>query len=124
MKQKIIIRGSLPGLNEYINAERTNKYKGAEMKRRAESIVLHAARSLGKWRAEGPVYMVYHWYCADRRRDKDNISSFGRKVIQDALVRAKILQNDGWKDIIGFEDRFCIDRKNPRIVVEIEEEDT
>lgn len=124
MKQKIIIRGSLPGLNEYINAERTNRYKGAEMKRRAESIVLHAARSLGKWRAEGPVYMVYHWYCADRRRDKDNISSFGRKVIQDALVRAKILQNDGWKDIIGFEDRFCIDRKNPRIVVEIEEEDT
>lgn len=124
MKQKIIIRGSLPGLNEYINAERTNRYKGAEMKRRAESIVLHAARSLGKWRAEQPVYMVYHWYCADRRRDKDNISSFGRKVIQDALVRAKILQNDGWKDIIGFEDRFCIDRKNPRIVVEIEEEDT
>ena len=123
MKQKIIIRGSLPGLNEYINAERTNRYKGAEMKRRAESIVLHAARSLGKWRAEGPVYMVYHWYCADRRRDKDNISSFGRKVIQDALVRAKILQNDGWKDIIGFEDRFCIDRKNPRIVVEIEEEE-
>ena len=124
MKQKIIIRGSLPGLNEYINAERTNRYKGAEMKRRAESIVLHAARSLGKWRAEGPVYMVYHWYCADRRRDKDNISSFGRKVIQDALVRAKILQNDGWKDIIGFEDRFCIERKNPRIVVEIEAEDT
>ena len=124
MKQKIIIRGSLPGLNEYINAERTNRYKGAEMKRRAESIVLHAARSLGKWRAEQPVYMVYHWYCPDRRRDKDNISSFGRKVIQDALVRAKILQNDGWKDIIGFEDRFYIDRKNPRIVVEIEEEDT
>ena len=124
MKQKIIIRGSLPGLNEYINAERTNRYKGAEMKRRAESIVLYAARSLGKWRAEGPVYMVYHWYCADRRRDKDNISSFGRKVIQDALVRAKILQNDGWKDIIGFEDRFYIDQKNPRVVVEIEEEDT
>ena len=94
------------------------------MKRRAESIVLHAARSLGKWRAERPVYMVYHWYCADRRRDKDNISSFGRKVIQDALVRAKILQNDGWKDIIGFEDRFYIDQKNPRVVVEIEEEDT
>ena len=124
MKHKFVIRGKLPGLNEYINAERTNKYKGAEMKRRAESIVLHAARSLGKWRAEGPVYMVYHWYCADRRRDKDNISSFGRKVIQDALVRAKILQNDGWKDIIGFEDRFYIDRKNPRVAVEIEEEDT
>lgn len=122
MKQKFIIRGSLPGLNEYINAERTNRYKGAELKGRAESIVLHSLRSLGKWRAEGPVYMVYHWYCADRRRDKDNISSFGRKVIQDALVKAKILENDGWKQIVGFEDRFYVDRKNPRIVVEIEEE--
>ena len=122
MKQKFIIRGSLPGLNEYINAERTNRYKGAELKGRAESIVLHSLRSLGKRRAEGPVYMVYHWYCADRRRDKDNISSFGRKVIQDALVKAKILENDGWKQIVGFEDRFYVDRKNPRIVVEIEEE--
>ena len=65
--------------------------------------------------------MIYHWYCEDRRKDKDNISSFGRKVIQDALVRAKILKNDGWKQIIGFEDHFEIDRKNPRIVVEIEE---
>ena len=42
-------------------------------------------------------------------------------MIQDALVRAKILKNDGWKQIIGFEDHFEIDRKNPRIVVEIEE---
>lgn len=124
MKQKFIIRGSLPGLNEYINAERTNRYKGAELKSRAESIVLHSLRSLGKWRAEGPVYMVYHWYCEDRRKDKDNISSFGRKVIQDALVRARIIKNDGWNDIIGFEDVFYIDKKNPRVVVEIEEENT
>jgi hypothetical protein len=39
-------------------------------------------------------------------------------------VRAKILKNDGWNDIIGFEDIFYIDKKNPRIVVEIEEEST
>ena len=109
MKQKIIIRGALPGLNEYITAERTNRYKGAELKKRAESIVLRSLRGLGKWQAEGPVYMIYHWYCADRRRDKDNVSSFGRKVIQDALVKSK--------------DRFYVDRKNPRIVVELMEEE-
>ena len=124
MKHKFVIRGKLPGLNEYINAERTNKYKGAQLKRQCESVVMRSARSLSKYRAEGPVYMIYHWYCEDRRKDKDNISSFGRKVIQDALVRAKILKNDGWNDIIGFEDLFCKDKKNPRIVVEIEEENT
>ncbi len=65
--------------------------------------------------------MIYHWHEPNQKRDKDNISSFGRKVIQDALVRAKVLHNDGWKDIVGFEDRFYTDRKNPRIVVEIVE---
>ena len=67
--------------------------------------------------------MVYHWYEPNKRRDKDNISSFGRKIIQDALVKAKVLKNDGWGDIIGFEDRFYVDKKNPRIIVEIMEVD-
>ena len=63
--------------------------------------------------------MVYHWYEKDRRRDKDNICAFGRKVIQDALVKARFLRNDGWKNIAGFEDRFYVDKDKPRVVVEI-----
>lgn len=119
MTYKFTIRGTLPGLNEYITAERGNRYRAAEMKKRCESVVMHAARSLGSLQVQEPVYMVYHWYEKDRRRDKDNISGYGRKIIQDALVKAHILQNDGWKNICGFEDRFEVDRKNPRIVVEI-----
>lgn len=119
MTYKFTIRGTLPGLNEYIEQERTHRQAGAKLKKQCECVVLHALRSLGKLQIEEPVYMVYHWYEKDRRRDKDNISSFGRKVIQDALVKAHILQNDGWKNIIGFEDRFEVDKKNPRIVVEI-----
>ena len=119
MTYKFTIRGTLPGLNEYIEQERSHRQAGAKLKKQCECVVLHALRSLGKLQIEEPVYMVYHWYEKDRRRDKDNISSFGRKVIQDALVKAHILQNDGWKNIIGFEDRFEVDKKNPRIVVEI-----
>lgn len=122
MTYKFTIRGTLPGLNELIEAERRNRYAGAALKKQSESVVMHAARSLGKMRFTEPVYMVYHWYEPNRRRDKDNISSFGRKVIQDALVKSKILQNDGWSNIIGFEDRFEVDKKNPRIVVEILED--
>lgn len=116
---KFTIRGKLPGLNDYITAERTNRYKGAAMKRQSETIVLHAARSLGKYRPDGKVRMVYRWYEQTQRRDKDNISSFGRKVIQDALVKGGWLANDGWKNIEDFEDKFFVDRKNPRIEVEI-----
>lgn len=54
-------------------------------------------------------------------RDLDNISSFGRKVIQDALVNAAILKGDGWKYVVGFSDRFEVDKENPRIEVLIRE---
>lgn len=61
------------------------------------------------------------WYERDRRRDKDNISSFGRKVIQDGLVKAGVLANDGWAQIAGFSDEFHVDAKRPRVEIEIGE---
>lgn len=65
--------------------------------------------------------MRYKWFEKNRRRDLDNVSSFGRKVIQDALVQAHTLKNDGWNEITGFSDEFFVDAHNPRIEVEIEE---
>lgn len=65
--------------------------------------------------------MKYTWYERNKKRDKDNISSFGRKVIQDGLVKAGVLENDGWKQIEGFSDRFRIDEEHPRVEIEIVE---
>lgn len=118
---QIEIPGTLPGLNELIAAERAHRQKGAELKRKSEMIVLSRMKSLGKWRAKGPIRMVYFWYEPNRRRDKDNISAFGRKIIQDALVKGGYIRNDGWNDIDGFEDRFFVDQKNPRIIIQIYE---
>lgn len=117
---KLTIPGTLPNLNDYITAERTNRYKAASMKRQAEQVVtLAAKRHLRGIKFDGPVTMCYTWYEPNRRRDKDNVSSFGRKVIQDALVRAGVLKNDGWAEIERFEDCFAVDAKHPRIEVEI-----
>ena len=49
------------------------------------------------------------------------MSSFGRKVIQDALVKCGVLKDDGWDYVIGFTDQFFCDRNEPRIEVLIEE---
>ena len=87
---KFVIKGPLPGLNELIEAERRNRYLGAQLKKKCETVVMHAARQLGNVEFKEPVYMVYRWYEKDRRRDKDNICAFGRKVIQDALVKARL----------------------------------
>jgi len=119
---KLIIPGRLPGLNDYIASERTNRYKAAAMKKEAEGLVIAAARkTLRGWRARNPVMMYYLWVEKDRRRDKDNVSGYGRKIIQDALVKAGYLRNDGWADIVGFADDFTVNKGNPHIEVVIEE---
>lgn len=122
MKYLLIIPGKLPGLNDYIAAERTNRHKGAKMKadsgRRVEDAILECMSDV---RIEKPVEMHYTWYEPNKRRDHDNVSSFGRKVIQDALVNAAVLKDDGWKHVVGFSDRFEVDKENPRIEVLIKE---
>lgn len=120
---KLIIMGRLHGLNDYIAAERSNRYSAAGMKRQDMNLVLTYARVyLRGWKASGRVQMRYTWYEKNQRRDMDNVSSYGRKVIQDALVEGGYLPNDGWKNIAGFSDDFAVDKNNPRIEVEIEEE--
>lgn len=123
MPRRLVIPGRLPGLNEYIDAERNNRYLAAKLKREAEAAVLWAARkSLRGWSAQKPVVMRYLWVERNRRRDKDNISGYGRKVIQDALVQGGYLKNDGWGQIEGFSDAFAVDARRPRIEVLILEE--
>lgn len=122
MEYKLTISGTLPNLNDYIAAERTNRHKGAKMKADNGNIVAVAIRQcLRGVRIEKPVFMEYRWIEPSRRRDKDNISSFGRKVIQDALVSTGVLKDDGWKHIVGFSDKFEVDKENPRIEVLIKE---
>ena len=120
MEYRLIIPGRLDNLNDYINAERTNRYKGAKVKVRNQyKAFQEACLQLRDVRIEGPVKMIYRWYEKNHRRDLDNISSFGRKVIQDALVECKVLPDDGWKYIKGFTDEFYVDKKYPRIEVTI-----
>lgn len=117
---RLVIKGRLPGLNEYINAERRNRYQAAKMKREAEKIVIWSAKASRLKKVKNPVMMFYTWFEPNKKRDKDNIT-FGRKIIQDALVKGGYLPGDGWAHIIGFADEFQVDKKEPRIEVVIEE---
>ena len=109
---KVTIPGLLPGLNEYIDAERAvkGKYKAAAMKKQAENVIGFMVKTqLRGVRFDRP----------NRRRDKDNVA-FAKKFIQDSLVHAGVLVNDGWNQIEGFTDDFAVDPKNPRVEVTIE----
>lgn len=118
---KLIIPGVLPGLNEYINAERRNKYQAAQIKKQIEHLIISLCRTQLKGvKISNPVKIYYSWIEPNRKRDKDNIA-FAKKFIQDGLVKAGVLKNDGWNEIYGFTDEFDVDKNKPRIEIIIEE---
>lgn len=112
------IQGELVDLNTYVNAERSNRFYGAKIKKDQTELVYWAVKVAKLKKATGSVYVTFTWYCKNKKKDKDNIA-FSKKFIFDGLMQAGIIKNDGWDDIEGFQDQFEIDKDNPRVEVEI-----
>lgn len=109
---RFTIHGRLPGQNEFIAANRANIYAGNQMKRNAQRIVsAEILQQLKGVFVDCPVMIAYRYYEPNRKRDKDNVHAFASKVIH--------IENDGWKNIIGFEALFECDPDDPRIEVTI-----
>lgn len=119
----LMIPGRLPGLNEYTAASRSNKNQSARMKKDAQTLVMwHIRSQLKGVTITHPVHLSFTWFEPDRRRDRDNISSFGRKIIQDALVTGGVLYDDGWDYVVSYADDFAVDAQKPRIELVIVEQ--
>lgn len=120
----LVIPGRIEGMNEYIAAMNTDRHKGNKLKRsRTEEVAWYCRSQLRGWRPKPPVWLAYRFFEPNRKRDKDNVAGFAHKVVQDGLVLAKVLKNDGWDDVDGFTDSFSVDRKSPRIEIVITEAD-
>ena len=111
----LTIPGRLPGLNEIIDAAKRNPHEYARMKETCTAMVAWLAKKLPSYEK---VALVITWYEPDHRRDPDNIMA-GQKFILDGLVAAGTIPNDSQKYVRGIVHRFNVDRKNPRVEVEI-----
>lgn len=118
-KQTLVIPGQICDLNTYIGAERTNRFKAAKIKKDEGELVWALIKQQSLKPCPRPVQIVYKFYCKNKRKDKSNICAFAIKVIEDSLVTAGVLKNDGWDDIIDFSHEWEIDADNPRIEVDI-----
>ncbi|MFP3153611.1 hypothetical protein LQZ18_04130 [Lachnospiraceae bacterium ZAX-1] len=119
---KFTIPDRMPGLNEYITANRTHQYAGAKFKKEHEGIIIYAIRSQLKGiRIKDPVLVYYKFFEKDRRRDVDNIFSLAAKFIQDSLVAAGTLRDDNQKCISHTYFDVFVDKKHPRIEVTLTE---
>lgn len=111
----ITISGRLDGLNEMIHANRTNKYKGAQVKKDNEKRVIEAVKeqSIQPIR-KYPLRAVFKWYEPNKRRDWDNVIS-AQKYVLDGLQKAHIIEGDSQKHIASIQHFQYIDANNPRI---------
>lgn len=113
------VPGTLPSLNDYTRACRTDARVGARLKRDVENVVRIYARGHRPPVFAGPVFVTFAWHEPHRRRDADNVA-FAKKFILDALVAVGVLPDDGRRYVAGFADEFHLDRSDPRVVVTIE----
>lgn len=90
----LTIEGKLPSLNEYVNAERTNRFIAAKIKKEATELV--AWQCKGVLKISGCNDYTFTWYLPNKRSDPDNIS-FAQKFIFDGLQVAGKLENDSMK---------------------------
>ena len=124
--KSLTIKGRLPGLNDYIAKCNSAYAEGNRMKQESvQTVSWYIMAQLRGLRFTKPVFLMFTYYEPNKRRDHDNVSSYARKAIQDALVKCGTIQDDGWGYVTGHLDYFEVDRDNPRIVVEfIEQEAT
>ncbi len=92
----------MPGLNELLAGSRNakgswNAYN--QLKAKWMGQIRLQARSE---KPVGPAFFTFLFVEPDRRRDPDNLTSAGIKLIFDSLVEAEVLAGDGWAHVLGF----------------------
>lgn len=118
-RNKLVLEGDIfPSLNRIIDLSKQHWSKYAKLKKEMTSLVMwQAKRQCKPVKAyRYPVMIKISWAMPSARRDPDNIAH-AKKYILDGLVKAKILEGDGFKQIKEFRDMFSVDKENPRVEV-------
>ena len=115
---KFVIPRELPDMNEIIKVSKSHFAAYAKLKKDATEIVRCSCLRLPEIKNKARFRITY--YCKNKRKDIDNIA-VAKKFIFDGLIAGKKIKNDGWNEIIGWEEEFYVDKENPRIEIEIEE---
>lgn len=123
MKHEITIDGRFPSYNEYTNIQRGDRYAGNRMKQKYQRICeWNIRKRMRKERFDGPISVHITCYEERRNRDLDNVAGFFFKVFLDAMVKCGTIQNDNIKHVTQLSASAALDKKHPRVVVTIEEQ--
>ena len=112
-----------PGLNDLLHEAERHPKAYNKMKRDYEFIAINAIRRyLRGYKAQGKIALHYTFGEPNKgqKRDYDNIVAAARKIINDALVKTKTIQDDN-PNYLGYGTNKFVYTDTPFIRVEIEE---
>ena len=109
-----------PSFNEYVKACRTNRYKGADYKKRIENTISYFLADLPI--IQKPIFVQITWVEGNNKRDWDNVI-YAKKFIMDAIVALGKLPNDGRKNVKGYTDICAYEKGVWKAIIEIIEID-
>lgn len=132
MKYKVVIPEWNSGLNELLNHQekrydpRTRRMRVFNTeKTKNERKIRKCLKEQGFERIvfKPPIKIKYCIYAKDMKHDRMNLGSCLDKCFCDALQYKdmKILNRDGWKEIVDVKFEYFVDSDNPRAEIVIEE---
>lgn len=92
---KLTIQGSWASFNEYINAERRNRFLAAKMKKKEMERIMW---QLPMETFQERIHLTFQPYLKDKKKDPDSVF-FHIKCFLDAMQEKGMIENDGQKNI-------------------------
>lgn len=123
MRNIVEIPMRLPSLNEYIAASKIQRGRyngGNSMKQKVQADMIPYLKKLGVF--NNGVRVEFTWIEPDRKRDLDNVC-FAKKFILDAMVKSGVIPNDNSRYVKGFIDNFGYAKGEPKVIVEVLEDE-
>lgn len=115
--QQFTVLGEFPRFNVLIGRGSRWIYTAAKRK---WSTIIQQSILAAKIKPVERAYFRFCWMEASKRADPDNLAGIGRKFILDALVQAGKLPDDGWDEVLGWEDTWKVSPQ-PGVLVVMEE---
>jgi hypothetical protein len=119
--QSFFIPMLFPSQNEWLRMAGSTYRPGARHQRGSDAqalkntmenkIQLHLR--LAKVQPMAQAFFLFTFYEAGRNRNKDNIQALALKFFFDALQKAGLLENDGWKEVAGWDVHFTVAKDQP-----------
>lgn len=111
-----------PGLNEYIHEIGRNPRMGNKLKQEYQMIACNAIRlGLKRFKTKNPIILHYTFMEPEKgnKRDVMNIFSFADKVIEDALQKCGVIEDDDPEHVLNTTHVFSYTKGEPSITVQI-----